>query len=311
MSIFPTKILLATDGSKDAWLATNTAIGIAMVTRSELHIVNVGVVVPALLRPLDVEPTRVEKEARRVLDEEAKNIENVGGMVTESHLRMGDAAQEIVNLAEDLKVGLIAVGSRGRSRTKRALMGSVSDSVVRHAHCPVLVARRKPLILPACILVATDGSEEATLAAKTAAKLAYRTYSELHLVNVADTYSSYYVKHETGLAQNLQQRAQEVLDDQVMKIEQSGGKVAGKHVSVSERHPADGIVQVAEEAEADLIVMGSRGLGGIKRALMGSVSDSVVRHAHCPVLVVRNEHRHTQLLSGEASSGARRERSAL
>ncbi len=79
MSIFPTKILLATDGSKDAWLATNTAIGIAMVTRSELHIVNVGVVAPALLKPLDVEPTRVEKEARRVLDEEVKNIENVGG----------------------------------------------------------------------------------------------------------------------------------------------------------------------------------------------------------------------------------------
>jgi nucleotide-binding universal stress UspA family protein len=224
MSIFPTRILLATDGSKDAWLATNTAIGIAMVTRSELHIINVGVVAPALLRPLDVEPTRVEKEARRVLDEEVKNIENVGGTVTESHLRMGDDAQEIVNLAEELKVGLIAVGSRGRSRTKRALMGSVSDSVVRHAHCPVLVARLKPLILPARILVATDGSEEATLAAKTAAELAYRTYSDLHLVNVADTYSSYYVAHETGLAENLQQRAQEVLDDQVKEIEQSGGR---------------------------------------------------------------------------------------
>src|ERR687895_2236757 len=287
MSIFATKILLATDGSKDAWLATNTAIGIAMVTRSELHIVNVGVVAPALLRPLDVEPTRVKKEARRVLDEEAKNIENVGGTVTESHLRMGDTAQEIVNLAEGLKVGLIAVGSRGRSRIKRALMGSVSDSVVRHAHCPVLVVRLKPLILPACILVATDGSEEATLAAKTAAELAYRTYSELHLVNVADTYSSYHVAHEPGLAENLQQGAQEVLEDQVEEIEQSGGEVAGKHVRVSQRHPADGIVRVAEEIEADLVVMGSRGLGGIRRALMGSVSDSVVRHAHCPVLVVR------------------------
>jgi nucleotide-binding universal stress UspA family protein len=58
---------------------------------------------------------------------------------------------------------------------------------------------------------------------------------------------------------------------------------------VSQRHPADSIVQVAEETGADLVVMGSRGLGGIKRALMGSVSDSVVRHAHCPVMVVRKE----------------------
>ena len=47
------------------------------------------------------------------------------------------------------------------------------------------------------------------------------------------------------------------------------------------------IVDLAEEIGAGLIVMGSRGLGGIRRALMGSVSDSVVRHAHCPVLVVR------------------------
>jgi nucleotide-binding universal stress UspA family protein len=306
MSIFPTKILLATDGSKDAWLATNTAILLAMVTRSELHVVNVGVIASALLKPLDVKPVRVEQEVRRVLDEEVKNIENVGGTVARSHVRMADVAQEIVDLAEEQKVGLIAVGSRGRSRIKRALMGSVSDSVVRYAHCPVLVARWKPLIFPARILVATDGSEEATLAAKTAAELAHRTYSELHLASVADAYSSYYDVHKPGLVKNLRQRAQEVLDDQVKKIEQSGGKVAGKHVSVSERHPAEGIVQVAEEAEADLIVMGSRGLGGIRRALMGSVSDSVVRHAHCPVLVVRNEHRQTQQLSGEASSSAGR-----
>ncbi len=143
MSIFPTKILLATDGSKDAWLATNTAILLAMVTRSELHVVNVGVVAPALLKPLDVEPARIEQEARRLLEEEVNNIENVGGTVAESHLRMGDAAREIVDLAEEQRVGLIAMGSRGRSRIKRALIGSVSDSVVRHAHCPVLVVRKE------------------------------------------------------------------------------------------------------------------------------------------------------------------------
>ena len=98
-----------------------------------------------------------------------------------------------------------------------------------------------------------------------------------------------------------------MLDDQVKKIEQSGGEVAGKHVWVSQRHPADGIVQVAEETGADLVVMGSRGLGGFKRAFMGSVSDSVVRHAHCPVLVVRKERPQTKLSSSEAASGARRE----
>ena len=64
-----------------------------------------------------------------------------------------------------------------------------------------------------------------------------------------------------------------------------GGTVAGTHLRMGA--VALEIVALAEEIQADLIVMGSRGLGGLRRALMGSVSDSVVRHAHCPVLVVR------------------------
>jgi nucleotide-binding universal stress UspA family protein len=53
--------------------------------------------------------------------------------------------------------------------------------------------------------------------------------------------------------------------------------------------PDTAIIDLAEELGAGLIVMGSRGLGGVMRALMGSISDSVVRHAHCPVMVVRQE----------------------
>ena len=55
--------------------------------------------------------------------------------------------------------------------------------------------------------------------------------------------------------------------------------------------PAAEVVGLAEELGVGLVVVGSRGLGGIRRALIGSVSDSVVRHAHCPVLVVRKEDR--------------------
>ena len=74
MSIFPTKILLATDGSEDAQLATTTAAALAKSTGSELHLVNVGVVAPALLAPLDVEPARVEREVRDVLGEQDSPI---------------------------------------------------------------------------------------------------------------------------------------------------------------------------------------------------------------------------------------------
>jgi nucleotide-binding universal stress UspA family protein len=61
--------------------------------------------------------------------------------VAEGHLRVGDAAPQIVALAEEIEAGLIVMGSRGLGGIRRALIGSVSDAVVRHAHCPVLVVR--------------------------------------------------------------------------------------------------------------------------------------------------------------------------
>ena len=59
----------------------------------------------------------------------------------EAHSRRGRADQEIIDLGEEIGAGLIVMGSRGLGGVRRALMGSVSDSVVRHAHCPVLVVR--------------------------------------------------------------------------------------------------------------------------------------------------------------------------
>ena len=142
-------------------------------------------------------------------------------------------------------------------------------------------------IFPTRILVATDGSEEARLALQTAVDLAERTSSELHVVTVRRTHpvGSYEIYNEE-VTKGLRRQAQEVLDEQVKKIEEDGGTVAGAHHKVSDR-PDEAIVHLSEELGAGLVVMGSRGRGGLRRALMGSVSDSVVRHAHCPVLVVR------------------------
>jgi nucleotide-binding universal stress UspA family protein len=70
-----------------------------------------------------------------------EKVRSAGGEVAEAYLRVGDAAPEIVALAEEIEAGLIVIGSRGQGGIRRALMGSVSDTVVRHAHCPVLVVR--------------------------------------------------------------------------------------------------------------------------------------------------------------------------
>ncbi len=140
-------------------------------------------------------------------------------------------------------------------------------------------------IFPAKILLATDGSNDAELAATTAADLANSTNSELHVATVAGGRA--YNTEVPEEFEDLKQKAQKVVDEQKKKVEEAGGKVADTHVKVVSEHRSQAIVEVAEELGCGLIVMGSRGLGGIKRALMGSVSDSVVRHAHCPVMIVR------------------------
>jgi nucleotide-binding universal stress UspA family protein len=141
VSIFPVKILLATDGSEEARLAARTAVELANRTSSELHIVHVGELLPTFFAQTEVEPAQLEREAQKLLDEQVKSIEGAGGTVMEAHLKLGRAEHEIVTLAEQVGAGLVVMGSRGLGGIRRALMGSVSDSVVRHAHCPVLVVR--------------------------------------------------------------------------------------------------------------------------------------------------------------------------
>ena len=147
MSIFPTTILLATDGSEEAQLAATTASDLAQKTNSELHVATVGPDLP--LYELPEHPAEFEdvlrqnrRTAKEMLEEQAKRIEESGGTVKETHLREGRAEEEIVELAEELGAGLIVMGSRGHGRLRRALMGSVSDAVVRHAHCPVTIVRK-------------------------------------------------------------------------------------------------------------------------------------------------------------------------
>jgi nucleotide-binding universal stress UspA family protein len=145
MSIFPTTILLATDGSAQAQLAARTAADLAQRTDSELHVTTVGAGVPisATTSPAHFEDVLREnrRQAQEMLDQQAKRIEESGGAANERHLREGRAAEEIVELAEEIGAGMIVMGSRGHGRLRRALMGSVSDAVVRHAHCPVTIVR--------------------------------------------------------------------------------------------------------------------------------------------------------------------------
>ena len=141
MAVFPTRVLLATDSSPDAELAAQSAIELCEKTGSELHVVHVGEFLPAVYAYTEEEPAELQRSAERLLDQETERIRAAGGRIAGAHLRLGRPAEQIVNLSEELDAGVIVIGSRGLGRLRRALMGSVSDSVVRHAHCPVFVVR--------------------------------------------------------------------------------------------------------------------------------------------------------------------------
>jgi len=153
-------------------------------------------------------------------------------------------------------------------------------------------------IFPTQILLATDDSKDAQLARTTALDMATTTDSELHVICIASGLPPYegYISHNVRIpevAEQLRKRGEIILDEQVQKIERDGGNIAQKHLKIAEpvgeRKRAEHILGVAEDVDAGLIVMGTQGHGGVRRALMGSVCDSVVRHAHCPVLVARGD----------------------
>jgi nucleotide-binding universal stress UspA family protein len=153
-------------------------------------------------------------------------------------------------------------------------------------------------MLPKRILLASDGSEETARAGRTAIELSEKLGAELHLV---------YVGHipivfdespggwtldpnlQSEMEENMEEEVITRLEEEVHSIKEAGGKVAQAHAKVG--RPDAEIVTLAEELGADLIVVGSRGLGPLlgplKRVLLGSVSSSVVRHAYRSVLVVR------------------------
>jgi nucleotide-binding universal stress UspA family protein len=148
MSFFPRTILLATDGSDEADLATQAAAELSKATASEVHDTNVLPTEADLNGPHaytdEIRESLIkqaERDARSLLEGRAERVRSEGGKVAETHLRVGRPDKEIVRLARVLEVGTIMVGSRGLGALDRMLIGSVSESVVRHAHCPVYLVR--------------------------------------------------------------------------------------------------------------------------------------------------------------------------
>ncbi len=140
------------------------------------------------------------------------------------------------------------------------------------------------------MLVAYDGSEQSWMAVRAAAEMAHKFNSQVIALQVFEVSTAplpgYSVSEDAqGVTRSFVDQLQTALEKEAAVI---FDKASIRYELVREiGHPVGRIVAVAEREQADLILMGSRGMGGLKSLLLGSVSDGVLHHAHCPVLIMR------------------------
>jgi nucleotide-binding universal stress UspA family protein len=289
MSVFPTKVLLATDGSEDATQATEAATDLAKRTGSELHVVHVWHDVPGPYRHGFVK-RELHRQGQEILDAEVRKIEETGGTVTQAHLREGRTSDEVIRLSEELGVGLLVVGSRGMGTVRRILIGSHSEEIVHHAHVPVLVVRRGDAVWPPNrVVVGEDFSDDARQAGEIAASIAalYEAsmvliYAHPDLPEVPPGETRDAVVRELD---DIRSRDEERLGERAGELAEILG--SRPEVRVSDGSPAKVILEaIQEETPPALAAVGSRGLAGIMRTRLGSVSTKVVTASPGPVLVV-------------------------
>lgn len=223
-----------------------------------------------------------------------------------SVVAVSDAPVEaIVGHARNAGIDLIIIGTHGREGMPRLLVGSVAESVVRTAPCPVLSVRHPehefarpgsrmevPMISLKNILVATDFSEASDAALTYGRTLASTFGATLHVLHVVDSvyFSALGAEAYASMTPDLQERVDEAARTRLdlLLLNSDGSGPATRSALLRSGTPAPAITQYARDESIDLIVMGTRGRGGVAHLLLGSVAERVVRTAPCPVLSVHH-----------------------
>ena len=288
------RILAAIDGSSDSKAAVAWLEHLPLPADHEVLVVT-AVVAPARFIDMgsgtDVRAALVA-EARRLVDDTVARLRPRGrarGEVIED-----DARDAIVGTARDSGADLVLLGARGLGAVARFLLGSVSLAVAREATCPVLVCKGSAREVRS-VTVALDGSDHARHALDwLTTSLALPRATRIRLVGVVEP-ERYPATAPGAFADTLRAAVAAVETERRAALEGELSNIANglrgrwpeTETAVIVGIPAEAIVQDAERTGADLVVVGARGTGGVSRLLLGSVSEAVLTHAACPVLVVR------------------------
>ena len=289
-------LLVPTDGSEPAETAARRGFDLAEALGAEVHVLSVADSSLATGAGYSGDSPSIRKRLRENATERSEALAETArarGLDTTAAIREGIPASEIVDYAAGEGTDMIALGTSGRGGVARAIVGSVADKVVRTASVPVVTMNAAAVEVTSpdsfeSILVPTDGSEPATAAADSALALAEQLDATVHLFSVADP--------------AIEGTLPSIFDDQAESasplLEAAGDHLGAVADAASERglefitattegKPAAEILEYADREAVDLIAMGTAGRGGFQRALVGSVTDSVVRKASVPVVTFR------------------------
>ena len=232
-------------------------------------------------------------EMKQIAEAAAARVAEITGRTEgEFELIVDDGTPQalILNRAEEWLADLVIVGSHGQTSAADALLGSVTDSVIRHAHCPVLIVRLGKRT--GRIVVGTDFSDPVLPALRAAGDEAERTGAELIVVHSLDmvwSFAAYPALAFGGAPFNISAEqikelelvATQRLEESLKQLNVSGDTL----VTIGPAGRA--LIDIASERKADLIVVGTVGRTGLRRALLGSVAETVAKGAPCSVLIVR------------------------
>ena len=295
------RILVTTDFSEPSRQALPLATEFARQFGATLTLVHVfPTAMPAELSHLGVviEQKRMAAEAgERLASFRARELP--ANLRVETVLLGGGPAHAITRFAKESEIDLILTATHGHTGLKHFWLGSTAERIVQHAPCPVLVMREQPVPVRfpgdvLCrfhrILVPTDFSEASRQAVRYATAFAQPCGSEVTLVHVIEPapYPEFGYAHIPAKEAGLKRAASEKLDAESQELARAGVKASAVIRTGSAFHE---IAEQAREQTNDLIVIATHGRGAIAHALLGSTAERVVRHAPCPVLVVRERER--------------------
>jgi nucleotide-binding universal stress UspA family protein len=286
------KITIAVDGSTYSKHAIQTLAHLAPPEELVLvHAINIPDFNYAMISPdlraevhADME-AKLRKKGEGILTQAKEELPSDFSQVQVIH-QIGHPVDVILETASSSKSHLIILGARGLGQVKELVLGSTSHRILMHAPCSAMVIK-KPVPRLKKILMPIEGEDDISMALQFLALQPFRKAVEIDVIAV---WPQPQLAWPVTLGQSklLEMRAIEEAQDRMKSVTDKLTRMNySAETKVGMGDPAFAILEQAKASQADLILMGTHGRGGLARFLIGSVSHSVLHQADCPVLIVR------------------------